>query len=234
MSRKNKWNEIWNKKYTAYLDAEHLHVSAGYDDLSYPEWKKLTSFFIDKLNFKATDDVLEIGCGSGAFLKELPTVNTISGVDYAEDAITKINSIFDGDFQVAEAVKLPYPDNSFSKVISFGVFFYFDDYTYASQDISEMKRILKPDGIIFIGEVNNIEKKELALKLRNESEEQRNQHRVSSNDVDHLYYPKYFFKEIALKNNFKIEIIDQNISELDFYYNASYRFSVILTSTGVE
>ena len=228
MNRQTKWNKIWNKKYTNYKDHKYLHVSAGYDDLTYPEWQKLTSYFIDRLELKKTDDVLEVGCGSGAFLNEIKNVQSISGVDYAKDAINKVKKIMEGNFHVSEAARLPFDDKSFDIIISFSVFFYFNNFDYASEVVDEMLRTLKPGGRIFIGEINDVEKKDLALKLREESEEKRQTHRVSKTNVDHLYYPVSFFTDIAIQKDMDIEIIDQDIPELKFYYNAPYRFSVIL------
>lgn len=231
-NRQSEWNKIWNKKYTVYKDAENLHISAGYDDLNYAEWKSLTRYFIDKIKIKPNDDVLEVGCGSGAFLNEIPEAKSLSGIDYAEDAINKIKSTIEGKFYVSEATKLPFADNSFDVVISFGVFFYFNDLEYAQLAIDEMQRVLKPGGKIFIGEVNNLEKKELAEKLRAESEEKRDQHRVSKSNVDHLYFPISFFEEVAANSKMDIAIIKQDVPELSFYGNAPYRFSVIFTNKG--
>lgn len=231
MSRQREWNTIWDKKYKRYSEYKDLHVSAGFDDLSYAEWEKLTQFFIKKTNFQKTDDVLEVGCGSGAFLKELD-VNSLSGIDFSKDAISKINSILKGNFKVSEATKIPFNNHSFDTVFSFSVFFYFNDYDYAQKVIDEMYRVLKPGGKLFIGEVSDIDKKEIAEKLRTESDNQREKHRVSKKKVDHLYYPLTFFKEIAKKKNMDIEIINQDIPELNFYYNAPYRFSLIMTKQG--
>ena len=132
MTRQSEWNKIWNKKYTTYMNTENLHISAGFDDLSYEEWQKLTDFFISRLNIHPSDDVLEVGCGSGAFLNEIKHAGSFSGVDYADDAIVKINSVMCGDFRVSEASKLPFNNSSFDIIISFSVFFYFDSFAYES------------------------------------------------------------------------------------------------------
>lgn len=227
MTRQNDWNDIWNKKYNTCRDKE-LHISAGFDDLSYPQWKKLTQFFINKVGFSSSSSVLEVGCGSGAFLKEL-NVKSLSGIDQSSEAISKINTTLNGDFKISEASKIPFDDKYFDIVFSFSVFFYFNDFNYARETINEMCRVLKQNGKIFIGEISDIEKKEIANQLRDESHLQREKHRITKKNTDHLYFPKSFFKEIARSKNMNIEIIDQDIPELDFYNNASYRFSVILT-----
>jgi len=229
MNRQKEWNKIWNKKYTKYKGHKDLHVSAGYDDLTYAEWQKLTGFFINKLDIKSTDDVLEVGCGSGAFLNEIKEVGSLSGIDYADDAIDKIRNVMEGDFHVSEAAILPFENDSFDVIVSFGVFFYFDSFDYATKVIKEMLRTLKLGGKIFIGEVSDLDKKDVALKLRADSDEKRDKHRVSKRQADHLYYPLSYFIKTAENIGMDIEVIKQDIPELEFYYNAHYRFSVILT-----
>jgi len=232
MNRQLEWYTIWNRKYSLYKGHEDLHVSAGYDDLSYEEWQRLTRFFITRIGFGSEDDILEVGCGSGAFLKEVGQVGSVSGIDYADDAISKIKEVMKGEFYVSEASVIPFHEDSFDVVLSFGVFFYFADLEYANNVIDEMLRVLRPGGKIFIGDVNNLEKKDLALKLRDETEVDRDKHRVSSQKVDHLYYPVSFFEEIAKSKDFSFELIRQDVQELRFYYNAPYRFSVILRDRG--
>ena len=230
MNRQNEWNYVWNRKYTQYLGHEDLHVSAGYDGLSYEEWRKLTRFFISRIGFNDDDDVLDIGCGSGAFLKEIGSLGSISGIDYADDAIAKIKGVLPGKFEVSEADQIPFDNDSFDVVLSFGVFFYFVDLQYAGRVVDEMLRVLRPGGKIFIGEVSSLEKKPLALKMRAETDEDREKHRVSSKNLDHLYYPISFFEDIARVNNLGFELIREDVPELSFYFNSPYRFSVILNS----
>lgn len=231
MSRQSVWQNIWSKKYEIYKDNEDLHVAAGYDMLSYPQWKTLTSYFINKLNLKNTDHVLEVGCGCGAFLNELrQTVDTISGIDYSAPAIERLKSVMPGQFRVSQASEIPFESNSFDCVASFGVFFYFENFDYASISLNEMLRVLKPGGRIFIGEVSDIAKVDIANTIRNGESIERSTRKVSDQNPDHLYYEKSFFTEYAHKHELECEIVDEAIEELNFYPNSRYRFSVILTS----
>jgi len=233
MNRENAWKEIWTKKYKSYRDHEYLHVAAGYDGLSYDEWKKLTRFFIDKLRFSSNDDVLEVGCGCGAFLKEIENqVASLSGVDYSLEAIERISEELSGNFQVSRADKLHFDNEKFDVILSFGVFFYFETIKYAELVLDEMLLNLKPNGKIFIGEISDLDKKQLAEELRQTSDENRESHRVSKISADHLYYPQSFFSDYANRNNLSCEFIEQDVPQLSFYYNAKYRFSVILSRVG--
>ena len=234
MSRQNIWGDIYNKKYEKYEKSD-LHVSGGYDGLSYKEYQKLAAFFINKIDIKCDDKVLEVGCGSGAFLNEvlkIKEVKAISGTDFSSNAIKKIKTVIKGNFKVSEAVEIPFSDNLFNIVLSFGVFIYFNSFDYAENTIKEMMRVLRPGGVIYIGEISDIEKKEVAQELRKESNIKREKTHVSKINSDHLYYPISFFEKIAEKYNFNINIIKQDVPELDFCYNASYRFSVFFTDKG--
>ena len=226
MSRSSDWLEIWEKNYLVKAKKD-LHVSAGYDGLELAEWKRLTGYFIDQIAMKPGSDVLEVGCGSGAFLREFGKAASLSGIDYSSKAIEKVAKALDGDFRVAAAHEIPFDDHSFDVVVSLGVFFYFDSLEYARSVIEEMFRVVKPDGKVFIGEINDLEKKETAEKRREESDKERQGHRVSDKQVDHLYYSKQFFTDIAEEKGLDIRFIDHDVKELDFYYNADYRFSVI-------
>ena len=139
-----------------------LHVQDGFDDLNYAEWQKLTHFFLSKIAIDSADDVLEVGCGAGAFSKQIKLFKSISGVDYSADAIASIRkNIPNGKFHHSEANLLPFSD----KIVCFGVFFYFCSYDYASQSLQEMLRVLRPGGAILIGEVSDINKKILLVNL---------------------------------------------------------------------
>ena len=201
----------------------------GFDDLSYVQWKKLSHFFLEKIIINNTDDVLEIGCGAGAFTKQIKSYKSISGVDYSIDAINTIkNQIPDGKFYHAEASALPFQDNAFDRIICFSVFFYFASYEYANQTLQEMLRVLKPGGKILIGEVSDIHKKDIAMKLRAKSQSVRKGREVYDAEVQHLYYPADFFEQFAVENNMNSQLIDENVPELSFYESSAYRFSVLL------
>lgn len=225
-NRNKEWLEIWNRKYQAFSTTIDTHVLDGFDGLSKKDWQNLVHFFLAQLSITQEDAVLEVGCGAGAFLKELKAYRKIGGVDYSESAIKAIKQILDGEFHVAEAIDLPFSDNSFDKVLSYGVFFYFDSYDYAKLAFSEMMRVMKPSGTLFIGDINDLDKKETALRLREESSQERKTNHLSEKKVDHLYFSKTFFEKLATEHDMEITFI--NHENIDFYYNAAYRYSIIL------
>lgn len=229
MNRNNEWLDIWEKKYKSFDFTKDLHVLDGFDGMSKKEWQNLVNYFLDIIKIEPEDAVLEVGCGSGAFINEIGRCKELSGIDYSEDAIEAIKKMVAGNFIVAEANTIPFQSNSFDKVLSFAVFFYFSSYEYAREAFIEMLRVMKPDGTLFIGDINDLDKKELAITLREESDGKRKAKYLSKKKVDHLYFPKSFFQNLANEHNMEITFIEQN-KELAFYYNSQYRYSILMHS----
>ena len=220
------WNEIWNKKYSK--SDSYSHVNAGFDFLSIVQWKNLVKIFTDLLIIKKDSQILDVGCGEGAFLEQIKEYKSISGIDLSENAIFKINTKMKGDFKVSQANNLPFEDNYFDTVICFSIFHYFESINYSKQVINELIRVTKPLGQILIGDINDFDKKELYLSIRNK-ENRNTVHKVKSVRLDHQFYKKSLFLDIAKKNNLKTQIIDESKLDLFFYSNSNsnYRFSVI-------
>ncbi|UCB46620.1 MAG: methyltransferase domain-containing protein [Spirochaetota bacterium] len=221
------WNRIWQKKY-GREDTVDIHVKDGFDILSEADWQRLVSYFMDLLDISENHDIVEIGCGGGAFLEHIKNYKTLSGVDYSENAISIIKNRLQGDFLVSEACSLPFDDRSFDLVISWSVFFYFDSLIYAGKVLEEMVRVMRTGGKIFIGDVNDEEKKELAMVLRQKNISLRKKACISHDNPDHLFYSKEFFKGFASTHNLKIVFYDEDIEELCFYENSRYRYSLIM------
>lgn len=228
------WHEIWQRKYGEGASPEagaEIHTRDGFDSLSAQQWKRLVRYFIDKLAITEHDDVVEIGCGAGAFLEHIPRCRTLSGVDYSECAIQQIGRRLEGTFAAAEASAIPFGDRSFDVTISWSVFFYFDSLEYAQKALHEMIRITRDGGRIFVGDVNDLEKKEIALKLRRRSRSTRKKRWVINEPTDQLFFDKNFFMSFAVRNNMNITFYDEDVEELAFYENSPYRYSLTMNRT---
>ena len=92
---------------------------------------------------------LEVGCGNGVVSKYLAKKfqGNVVGIDIdrgqIELARQKIGDIPNIHFLEADATKLPFADNSFDVVISFGVLHHITDWLDA---LKEMKRVLRAKG----------------------------------------------------------------------------------------
>ena len=98
--------------------------------------------------------VLDVGCGTGEFerlvLLEQPT-QAIVGIDLSEQMLEraqqKCRDYPHVSFQKASVAALPFSDRSFDVIVSASAFHYFNDPIAA---LTEMKRVLKPNGEIVI------------------------------------------------------------------------------------
>jgi ubiquinone/menaquinone biosynthesis C-methylase UbiE len=93
--------------------------------------------------------VLEIGVGMGAdYLEWLKAGAQASGVDLSSASLDRARRRCEmagvtPDLRVADAERLPFPDNTFDVVYSYGVMHHSPD---AAQCLREARRVLKPSG----------------------------------------------------------------------------------------
>lgn len=90
-------------------------------------------------------EVLDLGCGSGLFTIKLSDWGAKPiGIDVSEEMVGVARSSFPQlTFDVGDAEKLPYPDNSFDVVVSSLVLHYMKD---LNKVMSEVARTLRRDG----------------------------------------------------------------------------------------
>ena len=220
--RSKNWQTIWTKKFER--SDEPLHKRDGFDLLTNEEWGALVQHFKNIIGPVDEMDIIEVGCGAGAFLSHFKEARSIAGIDYISGAIRSIRTQLRGRFLVANANKIPFDDKSFDVVFSFGVFFYFDNLQYAQEVLDEMLRIARVSGCLYIFDVNDSEKRAIYDEMR--SQENRDSRKLSDVHATHLFYPKSFFEEYAKRKNLNIEIVDETALDIAFHTGINYRFYV--------
>lgn len=111
----------------------------------------LEPYILDFAKFQAARGlrVLEIGVGIGAdYLEWLKAGAQASGVDISATSLEQARrrceiAGFQPDLRVADAEQLPFPDNSFDIVYSYGVMHHSPD---TAQCVREAARVLQPGG----------------------------------------------------------------------------------------
>jgi SAM-dependent methyltransferase len=111
----------------------------------------LYAVFAEILDLQADDEVLDVGCGTGAFLRTRAShVRRIAGLDHSEVAIAvalreNCERVAEGtaQFVVGDVTALPWPSETFSAVTSNCVDCYED---VARPALEEMYRVLRPGG----------------------------------------------------------------------------------------
>jgi ubiquinone/menaquinone biosynthesis C-methylase UbiE len=228
-NRNDIWKDIWIKKGLNKNTPPHL--ADGYDLLSADEYDRMIFQVAQPIGLIGNENVLECGCGAGAFLASLLKVYPglkVSGVDYSPSLLERARERLNGEFFVADMTDLGFliPD-SYDHTFSFGALFYLSSEKSARRAIGEMLRITKPGGMVYIGEVPDASKRDEAERIRQVSHQ--SVEKISFANPDHLYLSKGFFKNFARVNSIDLKIIDHTEFDLGNYQAARYRYSVYLT-----
>lgn len=106
--------------------------------------RNLRTYLFDKLQLDASSRLLEVGCGTGAILRDLHTSASLHGLDLDPAALAQCRihapaaSLTRGD-----ALKLPYASNSFDAVYCHFLLLWVRD---PLQALNEMNRATRPGG----------------------------------------------------------------------------------------
>lgn len=107
------------------------------------------------LNLQSNDTYLEIGYGSGLFIKRYAThVSRIAGVDCSEDMVELANNLNKplvesgkAELLLGTASYLPWDDHEFSAVAAIETFFFWPE---PERALTEIFRVLEPGGRLVI------------------------------------------------------------------------------------
>lgn len=112
-------------------------------------WPEFSFLFTDFL--VPGDKILDIGCGNGRFSELCKEKAFYFGIDNSEELIKIAKNRYpEANFQKADALRLPFFDNSFNKVYSIAVFQHIPSKEFRQQFLNEAKRVLKPGGFLFL------------------------------------------------------------------------------------
>ena len=116
----------------------------------------LARWSVSHLDISKDDLILDIGCGGGVnverFLKM--TENKVFGLDYSSLAVERSSelnrlAIDDGSCEIIQGSvsDLPFENNTFDIVTAFETVYFWPNFV---NDLKEIHRVLKDDGILFI------------------------------------------------------------------------------------
>lgn len=201
---------------------DHLHRYS----IAYP-------FVVEKI-------VLDIACGEGYGSKLLSKVaHQVCGVDISEETIKHAEKKYSShnlNFNVGSAEEIPFHDNFFDVVISFETIEHLENHDGM---ISEIKRVLKQDGILIISSPNKTEYSE----ARNYSNPF---HEKELDETEFRDLIKRYFKNIIVKyqspllgsiifengieNEMKVKLVSGDFSSFNFNSQIKPKYFIVLAS----
>jgi ubiquinone/menaquinone biosynthesis C-methylase UbiE len=136
----------------------------GYGGYRYDgRWIPVAKDIIAHFGLKPGDRVLDVGCGKGFLVKDLilacPGLEAF-GLDISEYALMNCESEVVGRLHLGSADRLPFPDNSFSAVISINTIHNLPR-PRCIEAIKEMERLAPGKGFIQVDSYRTREQKEI-------------------------------------------------------------------------
>jgi ubiquinone/menaquinone biosynthesis C-methylase UbiE len=138
----------------------------GYGGYRYDgRWIPVAEDMVRHFGLKAGDRVLDVGCAKGFLVKDLMKVCPgleAFGLDISEYALMHCEPEVVGRLHLGSGDKLPFPDNSFSAVISLNTIHNFNR-TDAIRAVREVQRLAPGRGFIQVDSYRTPEQRELFL-----------------------------------------------------------------------
>lgn len=130
--------------------------------------KRILADVMAKLRLEANDDLLEIGCGPGGLLLPLSFfVRSATGVDHPNAIAAFRSRLGTGGPKLIEGnfldVAIP---GAFSKILIYSVVHYLSDERELLRFVDKAVGLLKPGGLLLLGDVPNADKKKRFLRTR--------------------------------------------------------------------
>lgn len=217
-SKKQQVTQMFDSIAPKYDALNHI-LSFGIDKL----WRKKAVRIIKKHN---PTKVLDVATGTGDFAFEMANsgISTIIGSDLSTEMVQvaiqkakKSENYKNVSFQIADAENLPFENNTFDVVtVAFGV----RNFENLKQGLSEMNRVLKPDGMAVIIEfskpqfflfsaIYNLYFKYMVPFIGRIISKDKKAYKYLFNSVDKFPYGKDFLnilQEVGFQNNKSISL----------------------------
>lgn len=133
---------------SSYIRKVYDFYSGFYDFLYTPFLIPTLKKSINEIRLNHNMKILDIGVGTGAALKYIPSNISVSGIDISPGMLKRAKRKFSNDtFIIMDALNLAFKDKSFDAVIAAYVLTVVPD---PRKMLEEIKRVLKDDGRVLI------------------------------------------------------------------------------------
>ncbi len=144
-----------------FFDGDRRHGYGGFNYL--PRfWQPVIPTLREYWQLSAGSSVLDVGCGKGFMLHDLAELIpgiTVKGIDISQYAIENAIEDMKPHVQVANATRLPFPDNSFDVVISINTVHNLER-EECGKALREIERVSRGSSFITVDAYRNDEEKE--------------------------------------------------------------------------
>lgn len=228
-----KWKKIWDNKNCNLENIELTKLieldgfDSGLSGYTEAEWIEMTVDAALKSNLMKGHTILEIGCGSGAFLYCLNSEfnNIVYGLDYSKALIQVAEiAIPNGRFTVSDANTYDYGINFFDRIYSHGVFFYFESYEYALSVLKKSYSSLKKGGCLCLMDINDTSSKTEYIAYRQSAYGNKSEYNKKYEGLSHLFYDKYqLVRDMVDMGYSDVQIFDHKIAN----GSSKFRFNLL-------
>jgi len=114
----------------------------------------LDPVMLGRVDARPFEAALDVGCGEGRFCRAIKERRIpVVGIDPTKQLIKRAKELDPlGDYRLASAEELPFPDETLDLVISYLTLLDIADFRKA---LREMARVLRPDGTLLIANLNS-------------------------------------------------------------------------------
>ncbi len=137
------------KKIIHQLSSDYDTISDQFDQTRQHNWQEIS----DAIQKYVSNDskILDIGCGNGRLLQNIPENVDYTGLDISQNLITKAQTNHsDRTFVVGNILELPFEDNIFDVIFAIASLHHIPSDQLRQNAINEIKRVLKPNGILIM------------------------------------------------------------------------------------
>lgn len=159
-----------DRNYAQYLldkvRTDYNQIAKEFSSTRQTAWPEIRSLFNDFV--KDGNKILDLGCGNGRYVDFLQEKQIeYFGVDNSEGLIAIAKQRYSQqNFQVADGLNLPFVEDFFDKIYCIAVLHHIPSKEQRLKFLKEVKRVLKPNGILVLTVWKFRWLKEISLLLR--------------------------------------------------------------------